>query len=185
MALRSRPKPDAAAGGFAVLDVETIGLSPRTDRIVELAIVRLDPTGAVVAQHASLVNPDRDVGSTRLHGITASDVAGAPRFAELAGWLAARLIGCVLVGHNVAFDLRFAQAEFDRLGIRLPELPALCTMRLAPDYLPSLPRRSLAACCAAAGIPLATAHSALSDAQATARLFAAYRRQHRALPGCG
>ena len=55
----------------AVIDVETTGLSPRTDRIVEVGVVLLDSRGDVEAEFETLVNPGRDVGPTGLHGIRA------------------------------------------------------------------------------------------------------------------
>lgn len=169
--------------GFAVLDLETTGLSPRTDRIVEVAIVRLDASGAVVSEFCTLVNPERDIGPTRIHGLRASDVAIAPRFADIAGVLLSQLAGRLPVGHNVQFDLRFLDAELGRLGVGLPQgLAGLCTMRLARSYLDGHAGRTLGACCQAAGVPLSQAHQALGDARAVAGLLAVYRRCHTTLP---
>jgi DNA polymerase III epsilon subunit-like protein len=69
---------------FALVDVETTGFSPRLhDRIIEIAVVRVSPAAGVEDEYVTLVNPSRDVGPTRIHGITATDVAQAPSFAEI------------------------------------------------------------------------------------------------------
>ena len=55
---------------FSVVDVETTGLFPRAyDRIVEIAVVRLGPTGEPEEEFVTLVNPERDVGPTRIHDL--------------------------------------------------------------------------------------------------------------------
>ncbi|HLS33026.1 MAG TPA: 3'-5' exonuclease, partial [Brevibacterium sp.] len=69
---------------FAVIDVETTGLSPEHERIIELAIVRADEHGRPLDQWVSRLQPDRPVGATHVHGITEADLAHAPRFADLA-----------------------------------------------------------------------------------------------------
>lgn len=164
------------AADYAVVDVETTGFSARgADRIIEVAVVHLDEDGVVTDEWCTLVNPVRDLGPQHIHHISAAEVWHAPRFAEVAGALAAQLRGRVLVAHNLGFDSRFLAAEFGRLGVELP-VPGLCTMRLSNEYLPNKAGRSLAACCAAAGISLTEAHSALFDAHATAGLFARYLR---------
>src|ERR687886_2108778 len=97
--LRGRERRGAVVT-VAVLDVETTGLSPRTDRIVELGVVLLDDRGEVEAEFETLINPGRDVGPTHLHGIRAADVAEAPSFAEVAPYLRSLLSGRVVVAHN-------------------------------------------------------------------------------------
>src|SRR5260221_771167 len=178
-----RLKQVPASGGFAVVDVETSGLYSRTDRVVEVAVVHLSADGQITAEFSTLINPGRDVGPTRIHGIRAADVLNAPTFAQAAGTLWQLLDGRVLVAHNVPFDARFLEAEFNRCGVRMPPPPLMCTMQLASYYLPNLPGRSLAACCAAANITSSQWHSALDDARAAALLLACYRAAHRQMPG--
>jgi len=168
--------------GFAVVDLETTGLYPSTDRVVEVGIVHLNAEAEITGQFCTLINPGRDVGPTRLHGITATDVRDAPAFAAAAATIWQLLTGRVLVAHNATFDTLFLGAEFYRCGVRLPPPPVMCTMQLASYYLSDLPARALPACCAAAGITLSQHHSALDDAQAAAGLFARYRAAHRQLP---
>jgi DNA polymerase-3 subunit epsilon len=173
----------AQDGGFAVVDLETTGLYPSTDRVVEVGIVHLTPDAAVTGQFCTLINPGRDVGPTHHHGITATDVYDAPTFAAAAATIWQLLSGRVLVAHNADFDTRFLEAEFNRCGRTLPPPPVMCTMRLASYYLAGLPARSLPACCDAAGVTLSQHHNALCDAQAAAGLLARYRAAHRQLPG--
>ena len=159
---------------FVVIDVETTGLFPRKyDRIIEIAVVTVTGCGKVVEEYASLVNPGRDLGPTDIHGIQGSDVVSAPRFEDIAGDIVDRLSGKVVAGHNVRFDLDFVAAEISRLGVDLPALPCVCTLRLADRVALAAPSRRLCGCCEALGIPHVAAHSALGDARATAQLLLA------------
>jgi DNA polymerase III subunit epsilon len=172
----------AGVSGFAVVDLETTGLYPLTDRVLEVAIVHLDEAARLTGKFCTLVDPQRDVGPTRIHGLKASDVVGAPVFLDVAAAVWDLLRGRVLVAHNAAFDARFLAAEFARCGARLPPPPVMCTMALAAHYLPGGPARSLDACCRAAGVALGLHHSALDDAVAAAALLQCFWSGHEMLP---
>lgn len=159
------------SNGYAVVDVETTGLSPsHHHRVLEVAVVHVDLSGRRTDEWCTLVNPRRDLGAQHVHGISAAEARRAPDFAGIASELAARLSGRVLVAHNLSFDLRFLRAEYARLGHEL-SASGLCTMELAGRFL-GASSRSLAACCAVAGVPHRVAHSALHDARASAGLLA-------------
>lgn len=170
--------------GFAVIDVETTGLSPRTSRIVEIAVVLLDVNCRPIGEMSTLINPDAHISATEIHGIRARDVRHAPTFPDIAALLFAGLRGRVPVAHNCEFELRMLTAEFNRMGVKFEgdTIPGLCTMSLAAAYLPAAPGRSLAACCEAAGVDLLNAHTALGDARATAALLRCYRESHEQMP---
>lgn len=161
--------------GYAVLDVETTGFVAARERVVEIAVIHLDPTGKVEQTWTTLVHPGRSVvGASTVHGITIDDVRGAPRFEHIAPALVDLLTGRVLVAHNAVFDLAFLRLELARAGVAMPELPVLCTLEASWDHLLHLQRRRLADCCSAAGITLTDAHSAAGDAAATAALLGHY-----------
>lgn len=171
--------------GYAVVDVETTGLFPGGhDRIVEIAVVHVSPVGEVERSWATLVNPERDLGPQSVHGIRASDVLTAPTFAQVAGTIAALLAGRVFVAHNATFDRRFVHHAFGALGHEVPLVgeTTLCTMQWSSRLLPHAPR-SLAGCCATAGIALEDAHEALADATATAALLRHYLHAAGMPPG--
>jgi DNA polymerase-3 subunit epsilon len=110
---------------FAVVDVETTGFSPRLhDRVIEVAVIRVSPEGRPADEYTTLVNPCRDVGPTHIHGITASDVRDAHIFDQVAGDVAQRLGGAILVARNLRFERPFLDAEFSRVAAPWPELPA-------------------------------------------------------------
>ena len=161
--------------GFAVVDLETTGLfAGGHDRVIEVAVVQMDVTGAVTARWESLVNPGRDLGAQRIHGVRAEQIVDAPTFADIAPTVAALLSGRVVIAHNARFDVGFLRAEYDRLGQQSRFLDvAECTMLLAKDFLPGV-GRSLADCCDACGIALTGAHRASVDAAATADLLAIF-----------
>jgi len=180
-------KVGLVAPRYAVIDVETTGLEPGIDRIVECAIVELDGAGRVLDDWVSLVAipGSEEPGASAIHGISRRMLSGAPTFPELIPELVRRLAGRILVGHVLAFDAGHLGAEFARAGMPLPDLVAdgVCTRDLARDHLPPGPR-SLEACCAAIGVAHHGAHSALGDARATATLlrwFLIARRPPRAL----
>lgn len=147
---------------FAVVDVETTGVY-NSDRIVEIAVVTLSPNGRVIDEWDTLVNPERDVGPTHIHRVTASMVSAAPLFSEVSAAVAERLDGALLVAHNLSFDSRMIANEFERAGGELEPGHGVCTLRLTNE--------KLAIACSRRGIPLTHHHRALADARATVRLF--------------
>ncbi|GAA3841074.1 hypothetical protein GCM10022226_74440 [Sphaerisporangium flaviroseum] len=146
-------------------------------------MIHLDAAGEVTGEWATLVDPERDLGPEHVHGITAAHVRDAPRFTDIAGTLAALLHGRVVAAHNLPFDARFISYEFGRLGIdrALDHRHGVCTMSWAAHFLPGDPR-TLAHCCAAAGIPLNGRHEALLDARAAAGLLRHYMRRAGPVP---
>lgn len=168
--LRAR---DAA---YVAVDVETTGFSPRLhDRVIEIAMVQVTGEG-IEDEFVTLVNPDRDVGRTDIHGIRASDLMGAPSFDEIADEVIDRLRERVLVAHNAKFDNGFIGAELTRAGYFLPAVPSLCTLQLAYRIFPGLGNHQLVSCCDAAGIRGRRWHSALEDARSVAALLHALIR---------
>ncbi len=147
---------------FLVVDVETTGVY-NSDRVVEVGVVALNTSGEIVDEWDTLVDPQRDVGPTHIHGITASMVSAAPRFEEVALILAARMQGAVLVAHNLAFDARMLANEFARAGAEFDPGQGICTMRASQG--------SLSDACCRYGICLEHHHRALADARATAQLL--------------
>lgn len=167
--------PAASVGGtgFAVLDFETTGLSPKVNRVVQIAIVTTGPEGEVVSRWSTLVNPDGPMEATHIHGITNDDVRAAPKFKDVADELRERLSGLALSAHNMRFDASFLEAEYLRLGWAVPRVPALCTYEESVYFLPDLGARKLVDCCRVLGITPGR-HDALSDATATSALMAYY-----------
>ncbi len=129
-ALMERPLTELP---WAVVDVETTGLSPeRGDRVVEIAVLRVEP-GQEPALHSSLVDPGRpiDPAASAVNGLTSEDLRGQPRFSELAEGLLERIHGAVLVAHNAPFDLGFLTAELELAGHAMPPIPVIDTLLLA------------------------------------------------------
>jgi len=157
--------------GYAVVDVEATGRSPWRHRVVEVAVVLLDGQLRAEGEFSTLIDPVGPVGPTHVHRISQDDVVGAPRFREVAPHLLELLAGRVLVGHHVTCDHAFLEREFARIGVALPPVPLLCTMRLARGHLPEAGGYGLAACLEAAGLGWYPAHTALGDARAAADLL--------------
>ncbi|MGE0788050.1 MAG: exonuclease domain-containing protein [Sandaracinaceae bacterium] len=155
---------------FAVVDVETTGLSPRHDRVVELAIVVVRPGAEPQLVFESLVNPGRPMANTEIHGLTDADVAHAPTFGELAPSVAAALSNRVVASHNVYYDAAMLGAELERVEYP-PELPCVCTMLLPCSLSADASRMSLRHACARAGVALEREHYAAHDALAAAQLL--------------
>lgn len=159
---------------YVVVDLETTGLSPGLDRIVEVSVIRADPGESPHLVLDTLVNPVRPMAGTDIHGITDDHVRDAPRFEAVAPELLAILSGAVLVSYNIYFDLRFLKFELQRAGFDFA-VPHLCAMYMRP--LLSLGKRcTLAAACEAMQVELVRGHWAAADAIATAELLQVYHR---------
>ena len=157
---------------ITVLDFETTGLDTGYDRVVEVSVVRIDPGEPPQLVLDTLINPDRRVTATEIHGITDRDVSDAPRFRDVAGDLLDVLSGSVVAAHNVYFDLRFLQFELGRLGLSR-DVPHLCTMHARP--LLGLKACSLLEACLTDQINFTPTHTSRSDSMAAALLWMRYR----------
>ncbi len=165
---------------FAVLDLETTGLFPeKYDRIIEIAIITLNPRGEIIDSYETLVNPERDLGPTHIHKISAGMVYDAPRFIDIAGDVVQHLAGKHLVGHNISYDYRFLKQEFKRLDIDIPESQLSCTLNISRQVEPDLPCRKLEFLCQYFNITHENKHSAFSDCYATVMLFQTLLRKHQ------
>lgn len=117
---------------FAIIDVETTGIDPTVDRVVEVACALVRGTQCREI-FSSLVDPGRPIPATAsaVHHITDRHVAGAPSLDQLREKLTGMCADAVVVAHNARFDLGFLPF--------LAARPALCTMRLAMRVLPDAP----------------------------------------------
>lgn len=157
---------------LAVVDLESTGVDPVVDRVVEVAVLTLLPRGAPESFNRR-VNPGVPIppGATAVHSISDADVAGAPPFAAIAPELFAILHGCDLAGFGIAsFDLPLLSAEFARVripfrvaGRRVIDVLALYR-RLQPRTLASAVREYLRR-------EHEGAHSAAADARAAAEVL--------------
>jgi DNA polymerase-3 subunit epsilon len=158
------------------LDTETTGLDPsQGHRIIEVCCIQLEnhlPTDQVFHK---LVNPERDIPeeATRVHGITIDKLADAPLFVDIADDFLAFIGEAPLVIHNAAFDLKFLNAELERVA--KPLLPAsrgIDTIQIAKRRFPGS-RYSLDELCRRFGIDLSvrTLHSAKVDTELLAQVY--------------
>ncbi|GAA4670191.1 DEDDh family exonuclease [Streptomyces chumphonensis] len=162
--------PSDYPAGYAVVDVETTGLS-REDRIVSAAVYQLDARGEVEDHWYSTVNPQRDPGPTWIHGLTSAVLADAPLFGEVAEEFGRRLDGRVLVAHNAMFDWTMIAREFARTDREPPVRQRLCTIALSKSLGLPLANHKLESLAAHYGVVQQRAHHALDDARVLAETF--------------
>jgi DNA polymerase-3 subunit epsilon len=168
---------------FAVVDVETSGLSVRRHHVLQIGLVIVDGNGVVLDRWSSLVAPRRRwwfrVGPVGIHGIRRQMVLAAPPGSQVLTELVARLADAHFVAHNAAFDAEFLRKAGKTHGVAVPIVNPLCTLtlsrRLDPDRQMS---HRLSDLCARYGIELLRPHDALADADATAAVLPHLLRAH-------
>lgn len=156
---------------FAVIDVETSGGNPRSDRITEISIHLFDGE-KVIDRYTTLINPETPIPYliTKITGITNDMVKDAPKFYEVAKRVVEITQDAIFVAHNVRFDYGFIQSEFRSLGYTFTR-QQLCTVRLSQKLIPESPSHSLGNLCKHLGIVNKNAHRADADAAATVELL--------------
>ncbi len=157
---------------FSVIDVETTGLSARTNNIIEIGIVKIKKF-KITDKYTSLINPGYEIPSfiTQLTGITNRDVKTAPTFDSIAGEIQTFISDSVICGHNISFDESFLNAEMIR-NDRIPfENHKVCTLKIARKLFPGLKSKSLSSVSTYLKIRNKNAHRALGDAETTAKVL--------------
>lgn len=173
----------ALARPLATIDIESTGPRPESDRIIEIALVKLHPDGARTSRRW-FVNPGCAIPpeATAVHGYDDRHVVDYPPFAELAQEIAAELAGSDLCGFNLrAFDIPILRAEFARSGVAWP-----CDDARVVDafvIFKDRERRDLASAVRFyCGRPHEGAHTALHDAAATLDVFLGQLARYPDLP---
>lgn len=161
---------------FVCIDLETTGLNPKTDKIIEIGAVKVEQ-GKVVDAFETLVNPHRPLEAriVELTGIREEDLQDAPDIRDVLLQVMDFVGEEVLLGHSILFDYSFLKKaavdqklKFERLGVD--------TLKIARKFLPELESRSLDYLCKHYGIPH-VAHRALEDARATVELYFKLREE--------
>lgn len=156
---------------YAIIDLETSGLSPNNGRVIEIAIAVTDLNGKITNQFSSLINPgDGNVGRTDIHGISEYDISGAPTMEEISGNLLKMLQNSIVVAHNAKFEEKFLAMEFQKSNLDLPVLPALDTLWLSQIVL-NLNDYKLNTVISHFGKEIENAHTALGDVLAVAQIL--------------
>ncbi len=156
---------------FAVIDLETTGGNPNSERIIEIGIVLHDGSHKI-GEYTTLINPEKEISAfiSTFTGITNSMVKNAPKFAEVADTILELLEGKIIVAHNARFDYNFIKGEFRRLNIPFTK-KNMCTVQLSRKIFPDIKSHSLGNLCKDLGINIDNRHRAFGDAAATALLL--------------
>lgn len=149
---------------FVFFDLETTGLSPNGDRVIEIAALRVGRYGCELGSFHSLVRVDRRLPSfiTKLTGISDGLLQDQepinqvlPRFVDF-------IADDVLVSYNIPFDMGFLQAEAGRLNAQVQNVP-FCALQVARRRLPDLSNHKLKTVAAYFGLDSDQNHHALDD----------------------
>ncbi|MBN1188063.1 MAG: GIY-YIG nuclease family protein [Bacteroidales bacterium] len=156
---------------YAIIDIETTGGSPKTEKITEIAIFIHDGN-QITDEFVTLINPEKTIPYfiTGLTGITNEMVANAPKFYEVAKKIVEFTEGKIFVAHNSNFDYSFIKEEFRQLGYVF-EREQLCTVKLSRKLIPGLRSYGLGNLCHELRINNQSRHRAAGDALATVKLF--------------
>ena len=155
---------------YICIDLETTGLNPKTDKIIEVGAVKIID-GQQAGIFSTFVNPGRKLEQriTELTGIEDKDLEKAPYIEEILPKLLEFMEELPLLGHSILFDFSFLKraAAYYKLTF---EKEAVDTLKIARKYLAELEHRSLDYLCQHYQIPH-HAHRAMDDAQATDILY--------------
>jgi DNA polymerase-3 subunit epsilon len=163
---------------FTAFDIETTGLDPRRDRIVEFGAVKFDRQGVIV-RYSVLIDPGipMPLEAGRVNGITDDMLAGHPPVEEVLPDFLRLIKDTVIVAHNAPFDCGFVNENLARLhraaAMPFPAMPNKIadTLLLARRFFAGRERYSLQSLASDLGIKAQAAHRALDDARLCMELF--------------
>ena len=163
---------------YIAIDLETTGLNPKTERIIEIGAARVED-GTVVQTYSTFVNPERELDARirELTGICDDDLKDAPVLDTVLPELLAFCGELPLLGHRIIFDYSFLKRaavnqgeEFARAGID--------TLTLARLFMPEDEKKNLKAACGWFGVEQKETHRAMADAMAAHQLYQAMKKRY-------
>ncbi len=166
-----KPSEQMKASKYVVFDLETTGFSPEKDRIIEFGAVKIE-NGVITDRFSKFVDPKIPIPFRirQLTGITDDMVIGADPIEKVLPAFLSFADGCVLVGHNVTFDIGFVRENCRREGFDCP-FTTVDTLGISRVLLPGHAKYTLDAVAKILGVSLENHHRAVDDAECTAGIF--------------
>lgn len=157
---------------YVVFDVETTGLSPVYDTIIELAGVKMRQ-GEIIDTFESFSNPHQKLSDKiiEITSITDDMLVDAPEVGDVLKDFHEWVGDSVLVAHNATFDISFLNQGYEKIGYEKVSVPVIDTLELARFLLPELGNHRLNSLCKRFNVELTQHHRAVYDAEATGYLF--------------
>lgn len=157
--------------GLIAIDLETTGLSPLVDRIIEIAAFKVTKVG--ITRFETLVNPEIPIPAhtTAIHNITDEMVLNSPRLIEVLNEFKDFLGELPIVAHNAKFDLGFIVMGLQREKIKLSSALIYCSCKMSRVTHKEMPNHKLGTLVKELQIPLINHHRALDDAYASLMVF--------------
>jgi DNA polymerase III epsilon subunit family exonuclease len=157
---------------LVVFDLETTGLNPHHDRIIEIGAQKF-VNGELVGEFSTLIACPYPLSQviTQITGITDEMLVGQPPVEQVLEEFLSFMQGCILVAHNAIFDIGFIKASLKRMGVELA-WPTFCTLKLARQLLPELGRNNLDTLADHFGLEFEARHRSIGDVKVTAAVLA-------------
>lgn len=160
---------------FCVIDLETTGGNPETEKIIEIGMIRVE-NRKVTEERSFLINPEKDIPDfvQKLTGIKKADVEHSPKIEEVIDEIIHFIGPSILVAHNTSFDVPFLNGVLKKLRRPTLENKVICTNVMTKYMIPDIMSSNLNYMSQIFGIPHSQAHRAIEDARATGRLLLKY-----------
>jgi DNA polymerase-3 subunit epsilon len=160
---------------FCVIDLETTGGNPDTEKIIEIGMVKIE-NRKLIEERSFLINPNKEIPDfvQKLTGIRKADVEHSPRIEEVIDEIIQFIGDCILVAHNTSFDIPFLNGVLKKLQRPSLENKVICTNIMTKYMIPDIMSSNLNYMSSIFGIPHSQAHRAIEDARATAMLLLKY-----------
>ncbi|OBK87380.1 hypothetical protein A5649_17735 [Mycolicibacter heraklionensis] len=157
---------------YTAIDLETTGLDPTVDQIVEIGLVKFTGDGAIIDEFATLVNnPGSSPSARGVHNIDDAQLVDAPAIGDVLREAFAFMAGTVVIAHKWEFEEGFLAAAAQQCGLQLPNVVAACTWRTARRQLDGRGYSAKILYKSATGEFQDNAHTALSDARAVREIL--------------
>ena len=156
---------------YVALDIETTGLNPAVDRIIEVGMARVE-AGNITQKYSALVYPGITVSDriTELTGIHNEELTGKPRIEDIIGEITEFIGDWPVLGHNVIFDFSFLKKAAVNNGLTIND-DGIDTLKLARRILPEVEHKSLSFLCGYFNIDPGRSHRAYDDAVSASMLY--------------
>lgn len=160
---------------FCVIDLETTGGNPETEKIIEIGMVKIE-NRKISEERSFLINPQKDIPDfvQKLTGIRKADVEHSPKIEEVIDEIVQFIGDSILVAHNTSFDIPFLNGVLKKLQRPTLDNKVICTNIMTKYMIPDIMSSNLNYMSSIFGISHSQAHRAIEDARATGMLLLRY-----------